>query len=106
MTILPSPSAPFGFLEPIHRYLVDSAQPLSAENASGLNYGPAICALQCLLLQYSHTRLPRIAVGLAGVVVMVNTWTSIRFVGMSAVCVIFKAADMLMPTRTMVRRVE
>jgi hypothetical protein len=85
MSVLPSPSAPFGFLEPLHRYIVDNAQPINSTNASVLNYSTALLCLQALLLQFPNTRPLRAALGVVALAVSVATWSSVRFVGESTI---------------------
>lgn len=81
MSVLPSQSAPFGFLEPIHRYLVDNAQPFNTATASVLNYSTGLLFLQAWLVQFPGTRLLRVAVGVLGIWVSFATWSTVRFVG-------------------------
>jgi hypothetical protein len=80
MGILPTPSEPFGFLEPLHQYILANAQPISVTNAYQLSLIPLIpLALQTYLLQIPGTRSYRAALAVVGITLIIRAFLSYRF---------------------------
>ncbi|WVQ78750.1 hypothetical protein IAT38_000837 [Cryptococcus sp. DSM 104549] len=80
MPLLPTPSAPFGPLEPIHTHILTHATQLTWSNAYQLFVIPFLpLYVQALLLRYEGTRAWRMALGVLGVGLIVNAGVSFRF---------------------------
>ncbi len=83
MPFLPTSEAPFGFLNPLHAYVLNNAGPITSTNWPRVLILPLVpVTVQCYLLQFPDTQLYRIGIGAVGVTGLLQTWTHYRFYGM------------------------
>ncbi|ORX36319.1 hypothetical protein BD324DRAFT_628280 [Kockovaella imperatae] len=80
MPILPSPEAPFGLLEPLHRHMIQDAQPITSSNWVPVLIVPLFpMAIMAFLLQYENTRIYRLPLGIVGLAIMGHSHVCYRF---------------------------
>jgi hypothetical protein len=79
LPLIPSESAPFGPLSPLHEYIIAHAEDITLSNAVyalGIPFAPL--ALQAFLLQREGTRVWRGAIAVLGLVLILRAWTGYR----------------------------
>ncbi|ODO04726.1 hypothetical protein I350_05336 [Cryptococcus amylolentus CBS 6273] len=80
MPILPSSTAPFGFLEPLHAYVLAHSEPLTWSNWWRLAVLPTIpLFLQAVLLRKEGTRKDRLALAVVGIALLWHACLRYRF---------------------------
>jgi hypothetical protein len=79
--MLPTKEQPFGpLLSSLHHYILRTAEPISWSNVHQIAVIPMLpLGIQAYLLQYSNTRIWRMAVGIVGVYLMMGAWIGYRF---------------------------
>lgn len=81
LPLIPSESAPFGPLNPLHEYIIAHAEDITLGNAVyalGIPFAPL--ALQAFLLQHEGTRVWRGAIAVLGVALILRAWTGYRLI--------------------------
>ncbi|WVQ74502.1 hypothetical protein IAR50_004103 [Cryptococcus sp. DSM 104548] len=80
MPMLPTSAAPFGFLEPLHGYVLAHSEPLTLNNWWRLAVLPTVpLFLQAVLLRKEGTRKDRIALGVLGIALLWHACLRYRF---------------------------
>lgn len=75
-------ASPFGFLNPIHHYILANAEPLTLATFPSYILIPLIpLFLQAYLLFDDGTQHQRMALGAVTVAMMLRGWTGYRFIG-------------------------
>jgi hypothetical protein len=81
LPLIPSGSAPFGPLNPLHEYIIAHAEDITLGNAVyalGIPFAPL--GLQAFLLQHEGTRVWRGAVAVLGLALILRAWTGYRLI--------------------------
>ena len=82
VSLLPTAEAPFGFLEPIHQYILRNATPLTKTNWPMLFFLPlAPLGLVTYLIQFEDNRRYRLPLSIVGIAMMIHAASHYRFDG-------------------------